>query len=124
MALQRDDNEMGVDGTLPPMERMTRKLEGVGKEFLEAVYPEGYSPDVAAPKRKAPAVKKEPAAKKPKSNVNDDNFDMGSFIKNKTVHKLTVKDLKSYLESVNVEVSSSMKKAQLVESVYDYFEKK
>ena len=41
LALQRDDIEMGEDLTLPPVDRIKAKLETVGKEFLEAVYPEG-----------------------------------------------------------------------------------
>ncbi len=41
LALQRDDIQMGEDTTLPPVERMKKKLDTVGKEFLEAVYPPG-----------------------------------------------------------------------------------
>ncbi len=48
---------------------------------------------------------------------------MGGYVEAKTVNKLTVKDLKAYLDSVSVS-TSGMKKAQLVEAVYDYFDKK
>ena len=86
--------------------------------------PLDYNPDTPASKRKPPATKKEPASKKPKVEVNADNFDMGSHVENRTVEKLTVIQLKSYLTSLDIDGITGKKKADLVQAVYAYYEKK
>ena len=83
-----------------------------------------YNPEAALVKRKPAEAKKEPAAKKPKVDVNDDNFDMGSFVDKRTVEKLTVAQLKSYLTSVDILGVAGKKKAELVQAVYAYYDKR
>lgn len=120
MALERDDVETPKDDTMPDMEFLARKLKDVGQDFLESVYPEGYDPQSASTKRKAPAAKKEPVVKKAKTVDVDQEFDMGSYVESKTVPKLTVQVLKDYLKANDIDVAG-LKKAQLVDEVYKFF---
>ena len=48
---------------------------------------------------------------------------MGSYVEQKKVEKLTVNDLKGYLQSQDIKVAG-LKKADLVQKVYDYYAKK
>ena len=66
-------------------------------------------------------AKREPAAKKTK--VTEDTIDMANYVKDKTVEKLTVAVLKDYLGSIGVNIGK-MKKAELVEEVYNYYKGK
>ena len=63
-------------------------------------------------------------AKKPKVDVNEDNFDMGSHVEKRTVEKLTVAQLRSYLTSVDIVGIAGKKKADLVQAVYAYYDKR
>lgn len=118
LALQKDEIELLDDKTLPPSDVMDEKLKDVGPEFIAAVYSDGYNPNVGTSKRKAPTAAREPAKKVSKTDVS--SFDMGSHVREKSVAKLTVAQLKDYLQSVDVKVAG-MKKAQLVDAVYEYF---
>ena len=62
-------------------------------------------------------------AKKPKVDVNEGNFDMGSHVEKRTVEKLTVPQLKSYLTSVDIVGIAGKKKTDLVQAVYAYYDK-
>ena len=121
LALHKDDVDHRKDTTMPDHKEQRRVIKDAAKEFLEAVYPDDYDP--AAPfKRKAPA-KKEPAAKKAKVEpINPDTLDMGAYVEKKTVAKLTVVQLKGYLNSIDID-TAGMKKADLVNEVYKFYEK-
>ena len=49
---------------------------------------------------------------------------MGSFVDKRTVEKLTVAQLKSYLTSVDILGVAGKKKAELVQAVYAYYDKR
>jgi len=121
----RDEMERPPDTTLPDADVQRERLGDASEAFLSAVYPDGYDPDTPMPKKRAPASKKEPAAKRTKKEegqpINQDTLDMGSYVKGKSVAKLTVAELREYLKSLEVG-TSGLKKAELVQKVYDYFE--
>lgn len=114
LALSRDEIQPPKDQTLPPMDILGKKLEKVGKEFLDAVYPSGYDPMAVTTKRKAPATKDRHAKKE---KVDPEALDIKKIIFEKSVHKLTVAVLREYLAGLGIE-TKGMKKADLVEKVY------
>ena len=116
LALERSDLEPVEDFTLPPYERMRKRLGDLPDQFkTECGYDENNS---SGTKRKATkASQSEPKKKAAKS---EDVVDMDSFVQQKTVHKLKVDQLKGYLTSVGESVYGK-KKDQLVNAVYDFF---
>ena len=78
-----------------------------------------YDPTSAPAKRKAPSKPAASAAKKPKVEAAD-TLDMTTCVKDKSVNRLTVAVLKDYLVGNGVDVKG-MKKADLVQKVYDLF---
>ena len=49
---------------------------------------------------------------------------MGSHVEKRTVEKLNVAQLKSYLTSVDIVGIAGKKKAELVQAVYAYYDKR
>ena len=115
IALEREDMETEDDYTLPNYERLGKKLgdlPGLLKMHC------GFSEAAAASKRKAPQQSAKFAkVPKPAAAV---AVDIDQYVRTKTVHKLKVDELKTYLTSVGERVYGK-KKDQLVETVYDVF---
>ena len=127
LALQKEDVEdLTFDSTIPPYDSMKQRLGKVSQDFSDATMPsEELINDCNAKKQEKEAAKRPwtsaaPGPKKLKivSEVTPD--EMEKMVKSKTVEKLNMDFLKSFLKSLGSTVTGK-KKAQLVQEVYDYF---
>ena len=129
IALEKERVEEGEDTTLPPYDRIKKKLGDLPEAFNTLC---GYDATSAAPsagaKRKPPAgnsatngaAAASKKAKKAAAAAEEAVVDMNSHVQAGTVKKLKVDELKAYLTSVG-ESTHGKKKDQLVEAVYDFF---
>ena len=121
IALEKERVEEGEDSTLPPYERIKKKLGNLPEEFQAHC---GY--DAASAVARPPAAKRKAAdsnaagAPKKTKATPGEVVDMSPYIQSNTVNKLKVDDLKTYLVSVG-ESTHGKKKDQLVQAVYDFF---
>jgi len=113
IALKRPEPDEFTDFTAPNLARIEKKAGKLIAAFQSLTYPEGYDPKGAAPPAKRP--KREPAP-------DAADVDMAQLAREGKVQTLKVPDLKSFLQSVGVSVSSK-KKADLVQDVIDHFNK-
>lgn len=115
IALEEDDLDPFVDTTKPNADRF--------EDIHADVFEELFGPfEALATKRPKP---KEPSrnAKKAKSEGLDESA-LRDMVKNKTVEKYTVPQLKDVLNNINdpeIPALNGLKKAQLVELVYKYY---
>ena len=134
LALQVEDEEDGkVDSTLPPFEIQRQRLGNLSQNFKDATSPSNEVLEMVnaakIAKAAASATTKRPsssatgsAPKRPKvSTAPLTSQEMEFMVKNKTVHKLLVDQLKNFLISIG-NSTGGKRKDDLVQEVYDYFE--
>ena len=119
IALEKERVEEGEDSTLPPYERIKKKLGNLPEEFQAHC---GYDASAVArpPAAKRKADSNTACASKKTKATSGEVVDMSPYIQSNTVNKLKVDDLKAYLVSVG-ESTHGKKKDQLVQAVYDFF---
>ena len=134
LALQVEDEEDGkVDSTLPPFEIQRQRLGNLSQNFKDATSPSNEVIEMVnaakMAKATASAASKRPtsstagsAPKRPKVSAAPlTSQEMEFMVKNKTVHKLLVDQLKNFLISIG-NSTGGKRKDDLVQEVYDYFE--
>ena len=134
LALQVEDEEDGkIDSTLPPFDIQGQRLGNLSQAFKDATSPsnEVFQMVNAAKMAKAATstATKRPnssaagaSQKRPKVSAAPlTSAEMEFMVKNKSVHKLVVDQLKNFLISIG-NSTGGKRKDDLVAEVYDYFE--
>ena len=126
--LEEDEEDSGIDYTLPPIDRQRSRLGNLSDEFNQSVQPSvELSTKMAANKRPATSNSyyKSQAYKKPRventhggGSIND--AEMLKLVKASKVESLKVADLKSFVRTLGKPVSNKVK-AELVGTIYDHF---
>ena len=131
LALQKEEDDFGefCDSTMPNFATMKERLDkdGLSEKFNNATEPSNEVVEMvnemlatqAAQKRAASSsAYKGPKKMKVVSEIKSE--DIEKMVQSKTVDKLKVDDLKSFLKSVGTIVTGK-KKNELVQEVYDHF---
>ena len=119
LALERTHVEGEDDSTIPPIERQTKKLGELSQLFADACGYEELKPK-AQQKRKNECPGNLTDAKKV-SKPQLTQAQMDGLVKSHSVHKLTVDQLKSFLESMGENTFKLKNKADHVKAIYDFY---
>lgn len=131
LAMDRDEPEKAPDLTEPDLAQMLSTVGKYTKAAKEVLFPDDYDPDAAAAVSKSgvasSAAKRKAATeakveKKAKASEALEGHDIEALYKSDELNKLTVPVLKAFLTTIGKKVSG--KKAELVESVAEYFRSK
>ncbi|XP_034257116.1 X-ray repair cross-complementing protein 6 [Thrips palmi] len=117
LALGYENPEPVDDLTLPDHDVMDGRMADLATAFMEMAFPDGFSEDVVSKAAKRSAPSKPPAPKKIKPDL--ENMDLEDMARQGLVEKLKVDQLKSYLGEWGIK-TTRMKKAELVEAVYNH----